>query len=263
MGARADVDFEFTRRFGKNKNTYRQRKRFKHTNNDTPNQQNGIPPDNNDNETKHTKKYSLMDPNNPNYTNDMKYEDEDTMYESLDEEEGFSTDAYYVPFRVNNAKTKRKPDAPFMAMFAMYADKNQQPSDADIDGLNEKEQEQEEEEEQVHGDQLNLQNGNEHIIEEEEEKTQDIDDADVGSSPPLNPQIPTTEQSDKMKLNPLDSLRERYNKRNIPPSLQPDALSNAFQSEKQKAMQNELNGDESLLNGIRESVQMITSNGND
>merc|ERR1712048_629423 len=86
------------------------------------------------------------------------------------------------------------------------------------------------------------------------------DDTDEGSSPPLNPQIPSAHVDvEKIKANPLDSLRERYDKRNIPKSLQPDALSNAFQSEKQKAIQNEVNADESLLNGIRQSVQMITS----
>merc|ERR1712228_467813 len=156
----------------------------------------------------------------------------DILYES-DAEEGFSTDQYYVPFRVNNARTKRKPDAPFMAMFAMYA--NKEPSVDNMDNDDDDAQKEE----------------------EEEEKKSNNNNADIGTSPPLNPMIPSHGAAE-MKLNPLDNLRERYNKQNIPQSLQPDALSNAFQSESQQRIQNDLNEDDSVLNGIRQSVQMMT-----
>merc|ERR1719229_2009876 len=66
------------------------------------------------------KKYSPFDPMNPNYSYDM---EDDENYEEEEQEEGFSTDAYYVPFRIKGAKTKRRPDDPFMAMFKMYASK--------------------------------------------------------------------------------------------------------------------------------------------
>merc|ERR1712048_289184 len=128
-----------------------------------------------------------MDPNNPNYKNELRQredenDEDDTLYE-FEDEEGFSTDAYYVPFRVNNAKTKRKPDAPFMAMFSMYANKNNKEQAMSDDDVNEKEEE--EEVEQMIG------NGDENIVEHNEEE-QKIEDVDAGSSPPLNPQIPST-----------------------------------------------------------------------
>ena len=135
-----------------------------------------------------------------------------------------------------------------MAMFAMYAsnkEQQQQTVDNDMDDIEnddgDAQKEEEEDDKEDDGEQKNMNN----------------DDADNGTSPPLNPLIPS-HNATEMKLNPLDNLRERYNKQNIPQSLQPDALSNAFQSENQKAIQNDLNEDDSLLNGIRQSVQMMT-----
>ena len=137
-----------------------------------------------------------------------------------------------------------------MAMFAMYASNKQQQQQTvgnDMDDIeNDDGGSQKEEEEDDNDDDVEQKNMN-----------NDSDNADNGTSPPLNPLIPS-HNATEMKLNPLDNLRERYNKQNIPQSLQPDALSNAFQSENQKAIQNDLNEDDSLLNGIRQSVQMMT-----
>merc|ERR1719295_1539786 len=68
--------------------------------------------------------YSPFDPANPNYSYRHGAMDDDEEESSSSAEEGFSTDRFYVPFRVNKARTKRKPDAPFMAMFMMYAQKD-------------------------------------------------------------------------------------------------------------------------------------------
>merc|ERR1712083_621327 len=85
----------------------------------------------------------------------------------------------------------------------------------------------------------------------EKEEEDDGHNADIGSSHPLIPSHDVERR--EMKVNPLDNLRERYYKQNIPQS-----LSDAFQSEHQKAIQNDLNEDDSLLGGIRQSVQMMT-----
>merc|ERR1712228_409031 len=106
----------------------------------------------------------------------------DILYES-DAEEGFSTDQYYVPFRVNNARTKRKPDAPFMAMFAMYA--NKEPSVDNMDNDDDDDAQKEQEEEDVDN------NNNDINDDEEEEKKSNNNNADIGTSPPLNPLIPS------------------------------------------------------------------------
>jgi len=246
--ARPDCDFEFTQRFGvKNKNKSLTDRRAKRIQNKQTNKDNTEDDLENMNNKQKDIKYSLLDPNNPNYTHDMKRdEDNDLLYES-DADEGFSTDQYYVPFRVNNAKTKRKPDAPFMAMFAMYANKEQSIDIMDDDDVQNKEQEEDD----------NNNDDNNNNIDNEEEDEKKSNNADIGTSPPLNPLIPS-HGTIEMKLNPLDNLREQYNKQNIPQSLQPDALSNAFQSEPQQRIQNDLNEDDSLLNGIRQSVQMMT-----
>merc|ERR1712241_1365844 len=106
----------FTQRFAKNKNRHphRNRTRLKPKGSSNSNTQ--------DAETKDTEpdtvSFSPFDPMNPSYTTHDADDEED--YDS-EPEEGFSVDQYYVPFRVNKARTKRKPDAPFMAMFSMYA----------------------------------------------------------------------------------------------------------------------------------------------
>merc|ERR1712154_96145 len=146
------------------------------------------------------------------------------------------------------AKTKRKPDAPFMAMFAMYAsNKEQQEHQQSVnDNMDDEDLEKEEEDDGHDGD--------------DDDAEEQKNNADNGSSPPLNPLIPSHDvERREMKVNPLDNLRERYYKQNIPQS-----LTDAFQSEHQKAIQNDLNEDDSLLGGIRQSVQMMThSNSND
>ena len=174
-------------------------------------------------------------------------------------DEGFSIDEYYVPFRVKATKTKRRPDAPFMQMFRMYA--NKEPS---ID-LNE--------EEYVNNDYKGTETEDINDISEEnkEEKGNDNnndndkgikteeDNPDIGTSPPLNPHIPSASQRQQVSaLNGLDSLKQRYYKKQLPKSFQSNALSEAFQSESQQAIQNDLNEDNSLMGGIKQSVQMIT-----
>ena len=177
--------------------------------------------------------------------------------EESEPDEGFSTDQYYVPFRIKGGKTKRKPDAPFMAMFQMYASQNtseeletyrHDPKAESIDALDI------DDEDDVDMDEEQKVNNMEEVEEEEEEEKN-------GQSPPLSPQIPDIEQQQQLRPSngsSLNALRERYYKRQLPKSLTPDALSNAFVSENQKAIQNDLNEDDSLLGGIKQSVQMIT-----
>eukprot|EP01084_Bolivina_argentea_P188199 324032_1 len=269
--AKQDIDYTFTSRFGKGKNRRRtisdhRRKRPKplQDNNNTHTQQN-------ENELKYQEidtdekeiKYSLLDPTNPNYSYDMVNNDDYDEDDESENEEAFSADPFYVPFKVNNAKTKRKPDAPFMAMFKMYANKNQRSM-----GINDNKMEQNNEID------MDINDEHEDIInaDDEEEKKEEYNnnnnnniDSDAGSSPPLNPHIPSHNigalngmNSSVKGVNSLDNLRERYYKQELPKSLQPDVLSNAFSSDNQKAIQNDLNADDSLLGGIKQSVQMIT-----
>ena len=107
-------------------------------------------------------------------------------------------------------------------------------------------------------------NDNDNVEEKGDEKEEhnndnNENDKDLGSSPPLNPVIPST-ASEINRAKGLDSLRERYYKKQLPPSFQPNALADAFQSESQQAIQNDLAEleDKTLLGGIKQSVSMIT-----
>ena len=156
-------------------------------------------------------------------------------------------DQYYVPFRVNKARTKRKPDAPFMAMFSMYASnrktaemgqdeehRNGHPHEPLLDGVEETEDDDEDLVNitmnrppalDVH-DGSEMLNGHDDAELDMEEKVvhhdlnDDDDDNDHGSSPPLQPMIPSNHIA-AASGNPLENLKERYYNSNLPKSLQP------------------------------------------
>jgi len=198
---------------------------------------------------------------NPNYSYDMEdnenYEEDDD-----DQEEGFSTDAYYVPFRIKGAKTKRRPDDPFMAMFKMYASKGSSVDNDYEDYVNDENRTNNTENKTDENINMDVNDEND---EEKGDEKEDPNDKDIGTSPPLNPVIPSVSQmsqinKEKNELGGLDSLRERYYKKQLPPSFQSSALADAFQSESQQAIQNDLAEleDKTLLGGIKQSVSMIT-----
>eukprot|EP01084_Bolivina_argentea_P019150 35616_1 len=243
--AKPDIDPEFTQRFiSKRKRTLSNHKgkRPRAPLSNLPH--NPHAPSDLEHKEEEVPKYSVLDPSNPNYSYDMNRDRrEEEQTDESDGEEGFSVDEYYVPFRVHNAKTKRQPDAPFMAMFTMYANRDKS---AELMQTNRKHR--------SDSDIINDIYDTQHVEEQdgnEEEKKENSNDDDNGSSPPLNPQIP----SHNLKVNgiepimrsSLDTLREMYYKQDVPQSLQPDVLSNAFSSKSQQAIQNKLDPDDSLL----------------
>jgi len=253
--ARTDMDLAFTQRFAKNKNRYahRNRRRLKTS---KPSSTDDAIEEHKDSENDNVHNYSTFDPMNPSYIYNDAESDED--YES-EPDEGFSVDQYYVPFRVNKARTKRKPDAPFMAMFSMYASKRNtaemppddeqrnghhlEPMSPMLDGVEETE-----DEEDIGGE-LKLQNGGTEMMNGHQEAERDAEEKlenDRGTSPPLSPMIPSNHIS-VVTGNPLENLKERYYKQQLPPSLQPTEQEMAMSS----TNPNGVNG--------HESPQMTTS----
>jgi len=186
--------------------------------------------------------------------------DDEEDYES-EPEEGFSVDQYYVPFRVNNARTKRKPDAPFMAMFSMYASNRNVKTEEEhrnghheqptvhspiLDGVEETEDDMEMDDGVDFNDDMQMQRGREMEMDgkeimlnghdeaanggdsdmemdvEEKGNNEEEEDMDRGTSPPLRSMVPdNSNHITTASGNPLDNLKERYYKQQLPPSLQP------------------------------------------
>merc|ERR1712013_629519 len=75
-------------------------------------------------------------------------------------------------------------------------------------------------------------------VEEEgvDEEEAEVEEKDVGSSPPLNPQIP---EHSPNAMNSLEDLKARYYKQQLPRSLQPNEFEKAFASETQQKVQND------------------------
>eukprot|EP00485_Elphidium_margaritaceum_P010741 CAMPEP_0202687196 /NCGR_PEP_ID=MMETSP1385-20130828/2898_1 /ASSEMBLY_ACC=CAM_ASM_000861 /TAXON_ID=933848 /ORGANISM="Elphidium margaritaceum" /LENGTH=320 /DNA_ID=CAMNT_0049341949 /DNA_START=203 /DNA_END=1165 /DNA_ORIENTATION=+ len=229
--------------------------------------------------------YSLFDPNNPNYSADLaRNEDEDDTDEESEEEIGFSTDQHYVPFKFKPNKTKRKPDAPFMAMLQMYAtnshDFDHHPAaaaahaddDEDDDDDHElmeskhEDLEHQHEHDDVDDDALHGVDSKMDVSQQQgddaADAAMDIDTEEVPEA--LKPFLNDMEKThvspvNGSKKNALESLKERYYKKQLPSSLQFDTLSKSFQSNQHQAnIQNDLEENDSFFEGIKQSVQMIT-----
>ena len=143
-----------------------------------------------------------------------------------------------------------------MAMFKMYASKD---SSVDYEEyVNDENRENKTNENVIENDDNDDIDENDEEKGDEKEEQNENGDKDIGSSPPLNPVIPSVRQQNG--LGGLDSLRERYYKKQLPPSFQSSALADAFQSESQQAIQNDLAEleDKTILGGIKQSVSMMT-----
>jgi len=238
--ARTDVDLAFTQRFAKNKRRHalrsRHSKRHK-SSKSASTDASALSEEQKDSEHDNARTtFSPFDPMNPNYA--LSAAEDDTDYDS-EPEEGFSIDQYYVPFRVKKGKTRRKPDAPFMAMFSMYASSRKTAEvgqhEEHRNGLHHEyritldsveETEDEGDADRIETDHkmqnedigaLHL-NGHEDDVEEKGGAAQE----DPDSSPPLRPMIAAPSNHIKGAAT-LDNLKERYYAQQLPPSLQPTA----------------------------------------
>jgi len=277
--AKQDIDPEFTLRFGGNRNRKRtisndrtgtigkslkNGKHHKH-------HQEHIKEESKDDDEESTT-YSVFDANNPNYKVMLEEEEEEQVVDD-EEEIGFSTDQYYVPFTFQPNKTKRKPDHAFVAMLQLYGsgELKEYESNKKRD-LYEMEDEEANMQQHHHHHHVQEEEEEEHGGADIEEKTSSheqeavkeaIQDPELDSLQPFLSGSQNGNSTANTKSNGLQSLKERYYKRQLPSSLHPDTLTKSFQSTEQVAIQNDLNADDSWIGGIKQSVHMITKKSND